>query len=70
MEDIISRVPQGSVFGPLLFNVFLCDLFIEDENDYFENYSDDTTPYYVSSTSTEVSENLSGITKKAVYIVC
>ena len=69
-EDIISRVPQGSIFGPLLFNVFLCDLFLEDENDYFANYVDDTTPYYVSSTSTEVLENLSGITKKAVYMVC
>ena len=63
-EDIISGVPQSSILGPLLFNIFLCDLFLEDENNYFANYADDTTPYSVGSTKTEVLENLSGITKK------
>ena len=48
----------------MLFNIFLCDLFLEDENNYFANYADDTTPYSVGSTTTEVLENLSGITKK------
>ena len=30
----------------------------------FANYADDTTPYSVGSTTTEVLESLSGITKK------
>ena len=63
-EDIISGVPQDSILAPLLFNTFLCDWFLEDENNYFANYVDDTTPYSVARTTTEVLENLSGTTKK------
>ena len=63
-EDIVSGVPQGSIRGSLLFNIFLCDLFREYENNCFANYADDTTPYSVGSTKTEILENLSGITKK------
>ena len=38
-------VPQGSVLGPLLFNIDLIYLFLECEYDDVNSYADDTTPY-------------------------
>ena len=63
-ENIISGVPQGSILGPLLFNIFLCDLFMEQEDCCFTNYADDTTPYVVANNTAEVIENLTIITQK------
>ena len=44
-SEIICGVPQGSILGPLLFNVYLSDLFLFTEKSDIANYADDNFPY-------------------------
>ena len=44
-KDITHGVPQGSILGPLLFNIFLCDMLFILEDIDIASYADDTTPY-------------------------
>ena len=44
-KDIFYDVPQGSILGPLLFNIHLCNLFYFLENTDIASYADDNTLY-------------------------
>ena len=62
-KDITFVVSQGSILGHLLFNIFLCDIFLEYGNNYFANYADNTKIYTADENTNEVLTNLSSLAK-------
>ena len=50
-EEVLSGVPQGSILGPPLFNIFMCDLFLILKATYFTGSADDNTPFVARNNS-------------------
>ena len=51
---ISMGVPQGSILGPILFNIFLNDLFLSDRVAELCNFADDNTLFAIAKTLAEV----------------
>ena len=58
-EEIIAGALQGSLLGPLLFNIFINDIFYFEDKSYLSSYADDNVLYAFGSNMTEVKDKLS-----------
>ena len=66
-EEIVSGVPQGSILGQFLLNIFLCNLFLSIESNYFMNYADDTTYCVIGNDTAEVQSELKTIAEELFF---
>ena len=64
--ELLQGVPQGSVLGPLLFNIYINDLFYLTEMTGVCNFADDTTFFACDSDLKHLMERLEHDTKLAI----
>ena len=55
-REIFYGIPRGSILRPLIFKIFLCDLFYFLEGVVVASYADDTTPYTANKNDLVIKE--------------
>ena len=66
-EEILFGVPKGSILRPLLFTIFICDLFLIINKVYFASCADDNTPYVIGNGVKEVINSLKEASDELFY---
>ena len=64
-EDIFSGVPQGSILGSLLLNIYTRYMFLKLKTVYFTGYADDNISFAVTDNIKDVMKYLEMIANEA-----
>ena len=59
-------MPQVPLLGLLLFNVFMCDMFLILKTVYFTGYADDNTPFAVADNIEDVTSSLEDVGRNLI----